>query len=93
MAITKELDLDKQTNIGYMKKKEKNMIVLSQAKDIAINYNELFAIKVEESKIIALGNGTEYCIGSYKSNDRARIVLFDLITTVGNEPMFQLPRE
>ena len=92
MAIAKDLDLDKETNIGFGKKRDNELIILSQKMDMVINYTDVFAVKMSGSKIIVLGNNQEYTIGSYKTAERAKQVLYDLISVIGLEPMFQLPK-
>ncbi len=93
MAIAKELDLDRETNIGFGRKRDNELIILSQKMDMVVNYNDVFAIKVENRSIKVLGNNNEFLIGSYKTPERAQEVLYDLISCIGLEPMFQLPKD
>ena len=93
MAIAKELNLDGETSIGFGKKRDNDLIILSQKMDMVVNYNDVFAIRVSANKISVLGNNNEFVIGTYKTADRARQVLYDIISCIGLEPMFQLPKD
>ena len=93
MAIAKELDLDGETSIGFGRKRDNELIILSQSKDMVVNYNDVFAIRNQGKSISVLGNNNEYVIGTYKTPERAREVLFDIISSIGLDPMFQLPKE
>lgn len=92
MAIAKDLELDNETNIGFGRKRDNDLIILSQKMDMVINYNDVFAVKMNGNKILVLGNNQEYTIGTYKTAERAKQVLYDLISVIGLEPMFQLPK-
>lgn len=92
MAIAKELDLDRETSIGFGKKRDNDLIILGQKMDMVVNYNDVFAVRVENRQIKVLGNNSEYLLGTYKTAERAQEVLYDLISCIGLEPMFQLPK-
>lgn len=90
--ITKELNLE-ESDIGFGRRPSNDLIILSQNIDMVVNYDDVFAIKVDGCKIIAMGNNEALVMATYKSPERAREVLYKLISCIGLEHMYQLPKE
>ena len=69
------------------------MIILTQNKDAIGNYNNMQGIRIKENQVIGLFvTGLEddvILLGKYKTNERAKEVLQEIITTYQNFKMYE----
>ena len=73
-----------------MRKEDFKMIIVSQDKKVLINFNNVTGIQVDDKSIgVQLVSEDSLYVGEYETEEDAKVVLQNLITTMINKGIYE----